>query len=259
MNLKELKRNWNEFGRIDPLWAILTDPDKKGNRWQIDDFFKTGEKEVKEVFEYVESLSIVVSRRKALDFGCGVGRVSQALACYFDEVCGVDIAPSMVELAKKHKHHGDKCKYYLNDTNDLKFLNDNSFDFVYSNITLQHIEPRYARNYIKEFLRALAPHGLIIFQLPSEPILDRDCKPTRKLKQLIKSLIPEPLLELYREVKIKRLRVSSRGQPIMELHGIKREEVVTFLKKSGAKIVDILQDQSAGPHWMSFRYCITKE
>jgi hypothetical protein len=39
MDIKELKKHWNRFGKADPLWAIVTQPDKKGNRWQRDDFF----------------------------------------------------------------------------------------------------------------------------------------------------------------------------------------------------------------------------
>lgn len=242
MDLKELQKNWDEFGKTDPLCAILFDPDKIGNKWQIDEFFRTGKEEAKELMKYIESLSINIPRRKALDFGCGVGRVTQSLACYFDEVYGIDIAPSMIELAKKYNRHGDKCKYYLNETNDLKLFNDNVFDFIYSNITLQHMKPQYARNYIKEFLRVLILHGLIIFQLPSESIF-------KNLKKL----------GFYSEIKIKKLYAHLNGQPIMETYVIKREEMVTFLERNGFKIMDIAQNQSAGPHWVSFRYCVTKE
>ncbi len=30
VELDELQRNWDELGKVDPLWAILTDPDKRG-------------------------------------------------------------------------------------------------------------------------------------------------------------------------------------------------------------------------------------
>jgi hypothetical protein len=33
--LAALQRNWDTFGRLDPLWAILTDPRHKGNRWDL--------------------------------------------------------------------------------------------------------------------------------------------------------------------------------------------------------------------------------
>src|ERR1700682_912533 len=49
-----------------------------------------------------------------LDFGCGVGRLTQGPASYFASVRGVDIAPSMIELAKRHNRYPDVCHYDLN-------------------------------------------------------------------------------------------------------------------------------------------------
>jgi ubiquinone/menaquinone biosynthesis C-methylase UbiE len=234
MDINELQHNWNQFGEIDPLWSILVRPDKEGNKWQVDEFFKTGIEEADAIITHVESLGFNIPRRKALDFGSGVGRLTQALANYFDEAHGVDIAPSMIELAGKFNSHGDRCRYYLNETDDLKLFADNTFDFIYTNITLQHIAPRYSRNYIKEFVRVLIPHGLLIFHQPSEPILEaRDDKPGAK----------------------------SPNQPKMEMYGIKRQEVVAFLEANGAKVVEVVQDQTppAPQDWVSFRYCVTKE
>ncbi len=255
MDIKKLQKNWNEFGKTDPFWSILAYPDKKINKWQINEFFETGIKEIDEVMKYIKSLGIEISRRKALDFGCGVGRLTQALVYYFDEVYGIDIASSMIELANKYNRHGKKCKYYLNETDDLTLFPDNSFDFIYTNITLQHMEPRYSKAYIKEFLRVLIPHGLLIFQLPSKPILNLyDDKLSERLKQLINLVTPKILLNLYYWIKMKIIK-----QPRMEMYGIKRKEVVKFLEGNRVKIVDITQNKSAGPDWVSFRYCVTKK
>jgi len=181
MELEDLKKNWDEFGKQDAFWSILTDRTKKGNKWKPDDFFKTGEEEIESVIKYIESLGISSSQKRALDFGCGVGRLTQALCRYFDEACGVDIAPSMIELARKYNRYPNKCKYYLNEANNLSLFKDNSFDFIYSKIVLQHIEPKYSKNYIKEFLRVLSPGGLLIFQVPSE------VAPVESLNRLVDS------------------------------------------------------------------------
>lgn len=168
MNLQELKKNWDEFGKQDPLWAILTNPTKKNNSWKPEEFFQTGEEEINAVLEYISSLNISLSRKRAFDFGCGVGRLTQALCLYFDECYGVDIAPSMIDFAKQYNRHGDKCKYYVNDADNLSLFEDDYFNFIYSKIVLQHIKPEYSKNYIKEFVRILAPGGLLVFQAPSE-------------------------------------------------------------------------------------------
>ena len=41
---EELQKNWDHLGQEDPLWAILSDPEKKVGKWDITEFFDTGEK-----------------------------------------------------------------------------------------------------------------------------------------------------------------------------------------------------------------------
>jgi len=42
VKLEKLKWCWDTFGRTDPLNAILTHPDKLGNKWEENQFFSTG-------------------------------------------------------------------------------------------------------------------------------------------------------------------------------------------------------------------------
>src|SRR5262249_11664210 len=114
MNLKDLQETWNAFGHRDPLWAVLTQPEKKGRRWKAQEFFETGVRDIGAALTYAASLLPAFRRDRALDFGCGVGRLTQALANYFGEIWGVDIAPSMLAQAEKYNRHGSKVKYVLN-------------------------------------------------------------------------------------------------------------------------------------------------
>jgi ubiquinone/menaquinone biosynthesis C-methylase UbiE len=168
MSLKDVQKNWNEFGRTDPLWAILAIPDKKNNQWNVEEFFESGRKEIAEVMAFVSTLPAPLARRRALDFGCGVGRLTQALGDHFEACVGVDIAASMIERARQYNRHGERCQYYLNESDDLRLFADSSFDFVYSVIVLQHMAPRYSRKYIQEFFRVLTPGGIAMFQIPAE-------------------------------------------------------------------------------------------
>lgn len=187
MDLKELQRNWHELGKTDPFWAVLTDPQKRGRRWDEHEFFKTGDKDVAGLMRYVDSLAIVPQRDRVLDFGCGVGRLTQSFCSYFRLCYGVDIAPSMIELANKYNRRGDRCRYYVNETNDLRIFENDYFDFVCSIITLQHMIPKHSLKYVKEFVRVLRPGGLVLFQVPSERKIVR--RPER-------SEIYQPLSEL---------------------------------------------------------------
>jgi ubiquinone/menaquinone biosynthesis C-methylase UbiE len=251
MDIKNLQKNWNAFGKMDALWAILQAPDKKGKKWDQEEFFKNGAREIDAVMQYIESLGVSLPRGRALDFGCGVGRLTQGLARYFAHVDGIDIAPSMIALAREYNQHGDKCSYHLNEATDLTLFPDKCFDFIYSNITLQHMEPRYTKQYIQEFIRLLTPQGLLLFQLPSTPCVAIPApeKIERKIKRgigkIIRAAVPATLLQ------------SVHMEPISECYGIEQEELLNFLKSNGGKIVDITQD-TCTPGWISFRYCVAK-
>jgi len=163
-----LQRNWDDFGRQDPMYWILTDPAKKGNRWDPEEFFRTGVTDINAALNQVRSAGLQIRMGRALDFGCGLGRLTQALAQQFQEAHGVDISPSMIAKAQTLNRYPNRCFYHQNGEPDLRIFEDNSFDFIYSIIVLQHIHPNISKRYISEFMRVLRPGGVAVFQVPSE-------------------------------------------------------------------------------------------
>lgn len=149
------------------MWAILSDPARKGRRWTPEEFFATGVAEIRGVMQSVDALGVPYSRAHALDFGCGVGRLSQALADHFDRVTGVDISATMVGYATRFNRFADRVRYICNPAPDLAVLPDAAVSFIYSDIVLQHIAPAQTVVYLREFARVLAPGGVLVFQLPS--------------------------------------------------------------------------------------------
>ena len=100
MDLKDLQKNWNRLAKQDALWAVISWPDKKGGKWVPEEFFQMGKDDISSLFDHLKKLGVAIPRWHALDFGCGVGRLTQALAPHFDKAVGVDIAPSMLKLAQ---------------------------------------------------------------------------------------------------------------------------------------------------------------
>jgi SAM-dependent methyltransferase len=247
MRLSSLRRHWDEYGRSDPLWAILTAPDKKGNRWSIDEFLETGRREVDELIGYLDERGLNGHRRRALDFGCGAGRLTHALATYFDEVIGVDIAPSMIEVAKRLHGSAPRLDFRVNASRRLESIACDSIDLIYTRLVLQHISPRYVRHYLAEFVRVLGPGGVLVFQLPSENAL-----PVKVEGHWLKRLVPLPVISLVRAVR--RLREFPR----MEIHGLPRREVEQLLADLGAPVVDVVDDQAHSTETPGFRYCAVK-
>jgi SAM-dependent methyltransferase len=157
---------WDSHAQRDPLWAILSDPEQKGGRWELDRFFQSGVDEIFLILHQLRSRGINVARLRALDFGCGVGRLSQALAAHFERIDGVDISSTMIELARSLNSNGERIIYHANDRPDLRMFADATFDFVVSSIVLQHIEPSIGLGYLAELCRVLAPAGALVFQVP---------------------------------------------------------------------------------------------
>jgi SAM-dependent methyltransferase len=222
MSLKELQQHWDHFGEKDAMYAILTDPEKTGNRWSEDEFFATGKSEVGALMKSVEPLGYPLSRETALDFGCGAGRLSQALADWFEHVYGVDIAPSMVATANRYNRHPERCQYTVCGESTLPFESE-TFDFIYSYYVLQHMESRYQREYIAEFMRLLKPGGLAVFQFTS--------RPERPVKRMLVSTLPMPLVRGYRRLRF--------GRHYMEMHGLSPDGVAHTVRQHGGDPLSI--------------------
>jgi SAM-dependent methyltransferase len=178
------------------------------------------------------------ARRRALDFGCGVGRLSQALARYFDSVVGIDIAPTMVEMARQYDKTG-KCRFLVNTSTSIPDVPKRSIDLVYTNIVLQHNEVPAIEAFLGTLASLVAPGGVFAFQLPSER--------ASVVKRVLVPLMPRWLLGLWR-------RGFWRGGPQMLMNGVPADRVIRLVEQEGLRLVDKAPDSSAGHRWNGFRY-----
>jgi SAM-dependent methyltransferase len=154
------------MAQIDPLWAVCTELGPQGgSHQQLDRFWRSGRADVAAALEHVEALGRTVDRTgEALDFGCGLGRVSQPLADAFAHCTGVDVSPTMLELARRFNPTPDRLTFLLNARADLAAFPKDRFAFVYSTRVLQHISRRYALGYVGKLVRILAPdRGFLVF------------------------------------------------------------------------------------------------
>jgi SAM-dependent methyltransferase len=160
--LSGLKRDWESLARRDALAAILTDETKSGGKWDVTQFMATGDAEIETVLQHLASIGLQPDRDgAALDFGCGVGRLTQALARRFRSCVGVDISQEMITQANalnQYRH----CRYVVSAAPQLPFA-DESCSFLYSNLVLQHVARSFAVSYLREFTRVLAPGGVLVF------------------------------------------------------------------------------------------------
>jgi SAM-dependent methyltransferase len=165
--LPEIREGWNAAAD-DAMFNILTLPEKQGGGWDPDEFFAHGWDEIDAILTHLDELNLLPAGRwTALDFGCGVGRLTQALAEDFEDVLGVDISARMTTLARRYAKDREftNVRFATGSKPNLRWLGDVHFDFIYSVITLQHMPQDLQRGYIEEFVRLLAPGGRAVFQV----------------------------------------------------------------------------------------------
>jgi SAM-dependent methyltransferase len=246
-DLRRARSTWERLGREDPMWAVLTRPEG----WDEEEFFSTGADEIGAVMRYAETLGFPKQRRGALDFGCGLGRLTRALADHFDQVVGVDVAESMVEGARQLNGGVAGCTFRHNPTADLGAFDSAHFDLVYSNITLQHMSPTLAAGYIREFLRVVAPEGLVLFQVPTgyaEQAAEAGSPARRQGLGRLRN-VPAAAVRVARQL--------GRGRP-MEMNWIPEGEVVELIQSSGGRLLDVRKDDYAGPQFESRRFAAVR-
>jgi len=234
---------WNALGRTNAFGAVLTREGRLA-AWDAAEFFETGRADAARFVADMDRLVSSASRARALDFGCGVGRVTRALADHFDEVVGVDAAPSMIERARQ-LDVGNRCSFVLNETHDLAQFASGMFTVVYSRLVLQHIRPALVRRYIPELVRVLVPGGVLMFQLPEVVGVD----PARGIGRLplvghLKRRVPWSAVVIWRRLKCRLSATSEAAQ--MTMFGMAQDEVLALVAGAGGRVLDVRADESHG-------------
>jgi SAM-dependent methyltransferase len=232
MSIQKYHDEWEKNAHLDPLFAILSCPDGQGGQWDRDEFFATGRAEIGLVFAEMERLGALPARADSfLDFGCGVGRLSQALAARFARGTGVDISAHMVSLAREHNRAGLPIDFVQNTTDHLALIPSGSVSFVYSHIVLQHISNELQRRFIAEFARVLEPGGVCAFQIPTERV--GPAPPAPPGPSLVKRMVPAWLLN-----RLKKMlgRKTEADIVTMEMNALPAAEIEVLLATHGCAI-----------------------
>lgn len=162
--LKNEQNTWDTLATEDAMWSVLSNDSKKGGRWDKASFLETGKGDVSHMMEHLRSLNLKPAHGSALDFGCGLGRVTMHLTEYFSHVVGVDISQEMIDKAQKMHANIKNIAFHHNPYPRLHAFDNDTFDLIFSRITLQHIRPDHCLEYVDDFCRVVKPGGIVYFQ-----------------------------------------------------------------------------------------------
>ncbi|MBU1082884.1 class I SAM-dependent methyltransferase [Patescibacteria group bacterium] len=241
------QQDWENLAQLSPEWAILSDPKKQQEEWDKTEFFAVGEKDINELSMHLKELNIELNFDEALDFGCGIGRLTRAIAKHFNKVYGLDISPTMLQTAKEINGQNPKMIFLQNNQNDLASFSTDKFDLVISLITLQHIpDKEIIKKFILEFLRVLKPGGVLYIQLPSTPSFS-------KLKNTLLKLRGNLYYFLTKIGIAKEYCFQKRIMPFMYMNYLSKKEIESIFDGT-AKILQTYDDNSINQRYLVQKY-----
>ena len=152
---------WEKFGREEPYFGVLAEEKFTAGRIgdNREDFFASGRGTVSQIIRRFEKHFGTLARGRALDHGCGVGRLSLALAERFDDVVALDISPSMLAEAEANAHRFEATNVRFAFADDDLSQASGEYDFVNSYMTLQHIRVRRGVSILARLLSKVRPGG----------------------------------------------------------------------------------------------------
>ena len=105
--------------------------------------------------------------RKALDFGCGVGRVLIQLSSVCENVVRCDDSQSMLNEASRNCENRSITNVHFVTTPDFleKAEQESGFDLVHSVLVFQHIPTRRGMPYLDALLSRLSPGGVVALHM----------------------------------------------------------------------------------------------
>jgi SAM-dependent methyltransferase len=157
--------SWERIGRNNPYFGVITEPQFRGTKLSEElqgQFFRSGSDHFSWLKDCMTRYFGALPRLDAAcDFGCGVGRLLIPLAKEFKHVTGVDVSPAMLAEARCNCERLGLNNITLSRSDDDLAQFRNSFDFIHSYITLQHLPPRRGEIIIRRLLSCLSPEGII--------------------------------------------------------------------------------------------------
>jgi ubiquinone/menaquinone biosynthesis C-methylase UbiE len=161
--LDTMRAEWNARAREDANYYVAF-----GRREQDDaEFFATAADVVRALTMELKRLP---GRERALEIGCGPGRLMRPMSRYFDEIHGIDVSDEMIRLAREKLRGVPNAYPRAAGGADLAGFPERWFDFVYSYAVFQHIPSReVVWSYLREAARVLKAGGILKCQLNGLP------------------------------------------------------------------------------------------
>ncbi len=155
---EKMRREWNE--RAQKSFMQYTSGTQSEDE---KDYMESARRDAGTVLKYLGDVD--TKTWKALDLGCGPGRMIQVLAPRFAEVHGTDVSDEMLRIGRERLKDFPNVTLHRVEGTSLKQFPDKSINLMWSYSVLYHMPRALYYGYLKELSRVMAPGGLLIYQL----------------------------------------------------------------------------------------------
>lgn len=224
---------WKSFGETEPHWSVIvSDEFRQANlAANIDRFYQSGREDVEVHLNFLRRAGLPLSFDTALDFGCGVGRLTLALAGHATRAVGVDISPPHLALATERATQQSIDNVSFESIAAVADLDRyRGIDFIISRIVLQHNPPPVMAALYRGLLKALAPGGVAIVQIPT-------------------------FIEGQR---FNAADYLGTEQPSMEMNALPQKAVFEIIAETGCIPFEVREDTAAGPVGVSHTFAVRR-
>lgn len=157
--MRDTDADWALWGEAEPYFGVLAqDKYRRANLTEeaLSEFWASGIGDAAGFAQTLERFFGPFKRNSALDFGCGVGRLTRGMARLSEHVTGLDVSQGM--LAEARRGAPDNVVYTDN-------LSNQTFDWINSIIVFQHIPPERGYSIFGDLLARVNYGGVISLHL----------------------------------------------------------------------------------------------
>lgn len=161
MGKTSTKRFWNEAAEDNPYWYVSSYGPYNSER-NLDEFWASGKtiwRDIKGLIGFTPQPNHVV-----VEIGCGVGRLTRAIAPEVGRVIALDISERMLEIARHSSI--PNAEFHVAEGFSLRDIPSGSADLALAYCVFQHLPSHAAlKSYLNEMCRVTKSGGLIAFTL----------------------------------------------------------------------------------------------
>jgi SAM-dependent methyltransferase len=181
-----MQRFWDS--RADEDAFFFVDNRLSYGRPDLDRFWADGERDLDALLGI---LGVTITPDDhVLEIGCGVGRLTRALASRAASVEALDVSERMLELARAHNPQLENVRWLRGDGLRLNGVATGAFDVCVSHVVFQHIpDPEITLGYVRDIGRVLRPGGWAAFQISNDPRVHRRRPAVSVAAQLVRTAV----------------------------------------------------------------------